>query len=133
MGSVEAARAVLRIRAGADPVRERAAYVRFVRGSSEPIFHIVHHYYDPAFRDLLMQGQGPLGVHRALLSILAGWVFPRPKFSLRWRVRVFDLILAFHRRFGLVPPREVRRLTEMEPGPLPASARPRAATLVPAT
>lgn len=112
LGAVEAARAVLAIRAGADPRRERRRYVRFVARGSAPFFRLVRQYYDPAFRTLLMEGQGPLGVHRAILSVLAGFVFPRPAFALRWRLRFFDALVAFQRHIGLVPPRLAPSLLE---------------------
>ena len=38
-----------------------------------------------------MNGRGPLHVHNAIISILAGEVFPRPSWSLRWRMRFFEL------------------------------------------
>jgi flavin-dependent dehydrogenase len=115
MGAVEAARAVLAIRAGTEPGRARRRYVRFVAGGSAPFFRLVRQYYDPAFRDLLMEGQGPLGVHRAILSVLGGFVFPRPVFALRWRLRLFDALVALQRRGALVPPRVARSLLEMPP------------------
>ena len=113
MGAVKAAEAVLAIRAGADPERARRRYVRFVEHGSAPFFRLVRQYYDPAFRDLLMEGRGPLGIHRAVLSVLAGFVFPRPVFALRWRLRLFDFLVACQRHFRLVPPRQARSLLEM--------------------
>ena len=68
MGAVEAVAGVLAIRAGVDPRRVRRRYVRFVEDASRPFFRLVRQYYDPAFRDLLMEGQGPLAVHRAILT-----------------------------------------------------------------
>jgi hypothetical protein len=74
--------------------------------SSAPFFRLVEHYYDHSFRELLLEGKGPLGVHRAVLSVLAGNVFPRPAFSLRWRLRLLELFVRLHRRFPLVTRRE---------------------------
>ena len=104
MGAVEAAQGVLAIRAGADPRRARRRYVRFVEHASRPFFRLVRQYYDPAFRDLLMEGQGPLAVHRAHPLGPRRLRLPRPAFALRWRLRFFDFLVGCHRRFHLVPP-----------------------------
>lgn len=102
LSAAEAARgiaAILRGTARAEAVRRR--YVRFVRGSSAPFFRMVHLYYDPAFRDIFLDARGPLAVHRAIISVLAGHVFPRPIAAVRWRLRLLDLIVAFHRRVAI--------------------------------
>ena len=104
LGAVEAVRAVMALRAGASPRRVRRRYARFVEQRSAPFFRLVRRYYDPAFRELLMEGQGPLGVHRAILSVLAGFGHPA-SFGLAWRLRFFDLLLALQRRAPLVVPR----------------------------
>jgi flavin-dependent dehydrogenase len=91
---------------GADPRRVREGYIRFIEESSAPFFRLVEQYYDHSFRELLLEGQGPLEVHRAVLSVLAGNVFPRPAFSLRWRLRLFELLVRLNRSFPLVTRRE---------------------------
>lgn len=102
MSAVEAARGIAALLRGtARPEAVRRRYVRFVRGSSEPFFRMVRHYYDPAFRDLFLDGRGPLAVHRAVISVLAGHVFPRPIPAVRWRLRLLDLSVALHRRVPL--------------------------------
>jgi flavin-dependent dehydrogenase len=115
MGALEAARCVLALRSGADPEAVQRRYARYVEGCSAPFFSLVRGFYDPAFRDLLMEGQGPLGVHRAVLSVLGGYVFPRPAWALRWRLGLFELLVGAQRRFRIAPPRETRALTEMTP------------------
>ena len=55
---------------------------------------LIHRYYHPAFRELMMEREGPVSVHRALFSVLAGEVFPRPRFSMRWRLGLMELLIA---------------------------------------
>ncbi|HEY0510315.1 MAG TPA: NAD(P)/FAD-dependent oxidoreductase [Thermoanaerobaculia bacterium] len=107
MTGVQAAEGVLAIeRRGARPARVRRGYIRFVEESSKPFFRLVELYYDHSFRELFLEGEGPLQVHRAVLSVLAGEVFPRPSFALRWRLALFELFVRLNRRFPLVPRRE---------------------------
>ena len=44
-------------------------------------------------------------VHNAVISILAGEVFPGPPWALRWRLWFFVLCVQVQRRFALVPRR----------------------------
>ncbi|MFL6193874.1 MAG: tryptophan 7-halogenase [Thermoanaerobaculia bacterium] len=94
------------IRRGTRPARVRRDYIRYVEASSAPFFRLVELYYDHSFRELFLNGEGPLQVHRAVLSVLAGNVFPRPPFALRWRLGLFELFVRLNRRFPLVPRRE---------------------------
>jgi hypothetical protein len=57
---------------------------------------------------MFLNGTGPLDVHNAILSILAGHVFPRPVHSLRWRLRLFRTLLAIHERVTPLVPRRAR-------------------------
>lgn len=88
------------------PGGARRKYVRAVYAGSKVFFRMVDLYYQHAFRELFLQGHGPWSVHRALISILAGHVFPKPRFGLRWRMRLFEGMVALQRRFGLVPRRD---------------------------
>lgn len=110
VGGQRAAQHLLAIFEGADPEREREAWRRFVDGSTEPLFRLVHRYYQHPFRELMMSGEGPLQVHRALFSLLAGHVFPRPPRSLAWRQRLVELFTELQARFPLVPRRECHDL-----------------------
>lgn len=104
LSAAEAARSVTAmLLAGSDPVAERRRYQRFVERSTAPFFRLVRSYYEQPFREMLILGRGPLGVHRAILSLLAGFVFPRPPWAVRWRMRVFYAMLAVQRRLPLVP------------------------------
>lgn len=94
------------LRQGADPARVRRDYIRYVEEGSAPFFRLVEGYYDHSFRELFLEGQGPLQVHRAVLAVLAGNVFPRPPFALRWRLRFFHFLIRWHRRFPMAPRKE---------------------------
>jgi hypothetical protein len=73
-------------------------------------------YYQSSFRGLFLESTGPFQVHRAVLSILAGNVFPRPVFALRWRMKLFELLVTLNRWFPLAPRRErFSLLAEPEP------------------
>ena len=69
-------------------------------------FRLVDLYYDHSFRELFLNGQGPLQVHRAAMAILSGYVFPRPVFALRWRFALLGLFARINRYVPLVPRRE---------------------------
>jgi flavin-dependent dehydrogenase len=107
MSAVEAARGVIAmLRHGAPPRRVRRRYNRFVAGSSTPLFRMVRNYYRHSFRELFLSGSGPLAVHNATLSVLAGSVFPRLAFQLRWRLELFFLMVRANRYLPLAPRRE---------------------------
>jgi flavin-dependent dehydrogenase len=97
---------VAAVRGGEDPALLRRRYIRFVKESSAAFFRLVELYYDHSFRELFLNGQGPLEVHRAAMSILAGNVFPRPSFALRWRFALLGLFARINRYIPLVPRRE---------------------------
>jgi flavin-dependent dehydrogenase len=106
MSGAQAGGAILAIlREGVSPSRLRRRYIRFVDQSSSAFFRLVDLYYDHSFRELFLNGQGPLQVHRAAMSILAGNVFPRPAFALRWRFALLGLFSHINRAIPLVPRR----------------------------
>jgi len=102
-GAAEAARGVERLLAGAVPAPVHAAYGRFVDTVTETFFRLVRRYYQPAFRELMIEGEGPLSVHRAMFSLLAGHVFPRPAWKLRWRLALMELLTEIQARVPLAP------------------------------
>jgi flavin-dependent dehydrogenase len=104
MSGAEAGRAIYAaLRGGEKPARLRRRYVSFVDQSSAMFFRLVDLYYDHSFRELFLTGQGPLQVHRATMSILAGYVFPRPSFALRWRFALLGLFARLQRHVALAP------------------------------
>jgi flavin-dependent dehydrogenase len=116
MSGVRAGEGILSIlRQGASPGQIRRDYVRFIEQSTAPFFRMIELYYQHSFRELFLEGQGPLQVHRAALSILAGHVFPRPPFALRWRLELLEQFVRINRRFPLVPRRDRFSLFASEP------------------
>jgi flavin-dependent dehydrogenase len=107
MSAVEAARGVVAmLRHGESARRVRRRYNRFVAGTSTPLFRMVRNYYRHSFRELFLSGRGPLAVHNATISVLAGSVFPRLAFQLRWRLELFFLMVRANRYLPLAPRRE---------------------------
>ena len=107
MSGAEAGRAIVAaVQQGQDPALLRRSYIRLIEESSAAFFRLVELYYDHSFRELFLHGQGPLQVHRAAMSILAGNVFPRPAFALRWRFALMGLFARINRHVPLVPRRE---------------------------
>jgi flavin-dependent dehydrogenase len=106
MSGNEAARSILAMLGGESPERVRRRYIRFIEDSSAPFFRLVELYYHHSFRELFLEGQGPLQVHRAAMSILAGNVFPRPAFALRWRFKLLQFFVRLNRHVRIVPRRE---------------------------
>lgn len=107
MSGTEAARAIIAVvQKGADPAPLRRDYIRFIKESSAPFFRLIELYYQHSFRELFLDGQGPLQVHRAAMSILAGNVFPRPAFALRWRFVLLNFFVWVNRVFQIATRRE---------------------------
>ena len=100
------------------PAKARRQYIRFVDGTTGIFFRLIRQYYDHSFRELFLEGQGPLKVHRAILSILAGNVFPKPAFALRWRLWFFEILMWLNRHFQLVPKQATFSLLNGSPKPV---------------
>jgi 2-polyprenyl-6-methoxyphenol hydroxylase-like FAD-dependent oxidoreductase len=79
------------------PAAAREAFVRFTDGSTKIFFKLIRQFYDHSFRELFLNGTGPLDMHRAVLAVLAGNVFPRPRWRLRWRLAAFDACVKLNR------------------------------------
>lgn len=113
MSAVEAGRGITALLRGtASPKKVRRSYIRFVEGSSSAFFGLIDRYYQHSFRELFLSGQGPLRMHLATMSLLAGYVFPRPSFGVRWRVKLMDLFALINRFVPLAPRRERFSLLE---------------------
>jgi flavin-dependent dehydrogenase len=126
MSGREAAQTAIRIlRHTASPRRARRAYRQFVQGSTAIFWRLIRDYYRQGFRELFMEGQGPLQVHKAVISALAGQVFPRPVWALRWRLHVFHLLVRVQQYLPIVPRRaEFSLLDEVESDATPAMTTP---------
>nr|XP_061800908.1 tryptophan 2-halogenase-like [Nerophis lumbriciformis] len=111
MSGAEAADHLARILRDGEPAGPLLRkYRRFVDGSSGVFFRLVDQFYDPAFRDLFLSEEGPFGVHRAISSVLAGDIYPRPRWALRWRLALMEVFIALQRRIALVPRRREHSL-----------------------
>jgi flavin-dependent dehydrogenase len=117
-----AARVIDILQNGIDPATARKNYIRFVEGSTGIFFRLIRQYYDHSFRELFLNGTGPQRVHSAVLSLLAGEVFPRPIFALRWRLRLFYFLQWVNRHRALVPRRNRFSLLATKPTILPTGA-----------
>jgi flavin-dependent dehydrogenase len=133
MSAAEAARSAVAILAGkANPAEAQRRYHRFVKGSTTPFFRIVRSYYTHSFRELFVNGTAPLDVHRAVITVLAGGVFPRPAWPLRWRLAFFHLAVRLNRWMQIAPRCEPFSLfgaeADIEPAGRPAEVLPPAAS-----
>ena len=120
MGAREASRhtaAILKENARPEPARRE--YIDFVEGSTGVFWHLIRTYYTHSFRELFLNGTGPLNVHGAIISILAGHVFPRPPWALRWRLWLFDFFRIVNRFVPLVRRRKRFSLLDAAPQELP--------------
>ncbi|HXV74799.1 MAG TPA: NAD(P)/FAD-dependent oxidoreductase [Candidatus Polarisedimenticolaceae bacterium] len=107
MSARTAVETIERIRDGRlSPHRGRSTYCRYVEQSSSVFFRLVRSYYRHSFRELFLHGYGPLRMHCAVISILCGHVFPRPRLALRWRLRLFEYLVKLQRLVPIVPRRE---------------------------
>jgi hypothetical protein len=116
VGGQEAARRTLDVLEGrAAPQAARRAYCRFVEGSTAVFWRLIRGYYRHSFRELFMNGSGPANLRGAVISALAGQVFPRPPWALRWRLRLFELSVALQPYLPLVPRRPKFSLLDEAP------------------
>ncbi len=107
MSAVKAADSAAELLAHPDRAESiRRTYIRYLERSSSVFFHLVRDYYRHGFREMFLNGTGPVGIHRAVLAIAAGHAFPRPVWRLRWRMTLFRFLLDIHERgLRLVPSR----------------------------
>ena len=95
------------IQRGKSIEKARRKYEQFVTGSTVWFKRLIELFYDHGFRELVLHGSGPFKVDRAVLTVLAGYVFPKPRFKVRWRFRLFEWMLSVHnKRRPLVPNRD---------------------------
>lgn len=81
----------------------RRDYIRAIERGSGVFYRLIEQFYTHSFRELFLNGRGPLQVHNAVLSVLAGQIFPKLPWSLRWRLWLFDLLQQVNRVVQLVP------------------------------
>jgi hypothetical protein len=100
------------------PARARKKYTAHLRESTGTLFQLIRQYYDHSFRELFLVGTGPIQIHKAVIAVLAGNVFPRPPFKLRWRLWLFDQLVKLNRKKRLVVRR--RRFSMLKAAGSPA-------------
>ncbi len=130
MGAVQAADGIRKLLDGtASHEHVRREYQSMVSNTSSVFFRLVTLYYDHSFRELFLYGSGPLAVHRAIISILSGHIFPRPRFALRWRLKMFEWLVAMnrwlplvkrHKRFSLFDEDSTESTSTVPPIPVPS-------------
>lgn len=107
MGGQKVAEMVLKImRNELTPETARKQHGRFVKRSTGYFWSLIRSYYTHSFRELFLNGTGPLQVHSAVISILAGQVYPRPVWALQWRFQLFNFFIWLNQYVQLVPPRQ---------------------------
>lgn len=116
VGANEAAKHAIHVLRGETHAETaRKQYIRFVSGSTGVFWRLIRNFYKHSFRELFMNGSGPLQVHKAVISTLAGQVFPRPVWALRWRLHFFHLCVWVQQFVPLVPRRESCSLLTQTP------------------
>jgi flavin-dependent dehydrogenase len=116
MSGREAAMAVQSILRGeSSAAAARRRYIGFVERATGIFFRLINQYYRHSFRELFLNGSGPLRVHSAVISVLAGQVFPKIPWKLRWRLWLFAACLHINRFIPLVPRRKRFSLLATEP------------------
>ena len=101
------------------PAAARKRYINYIRTSTKPFWKLIKAYYRHPFRELFLNGEGPLQVHKAVLAVLAGHVFPKPAFYLRWRLAAFHVFLNLQEFLPLVPRRQRFSLLNTPPVDFP--------------
>ena len=104
-GQLAAQSAARVLRDASSAPRVNAAYSRSLDRASAPLFRLIEQFYRHPFRELLLAGAGPLGTHDAVLSVLSGRALRGMRFSVRWRMLLFELLLRVHASGGRLAPR----------------------------
>ncbi len=107
----------------ADAERLRREYIAYLRSTTAEFFNLIDLYYQHPFREMFLHGLGPFQIPQAVISLLAGHVFPRPPFKLRWRMRLFEQLIKVQRHVALVPRLKPFSLMKSAPSPIEEDAR----------
>ena len=106
VGALKAAEQIAAVLEGRlSPRRARKVYAKYLEGGTAVYFRLIRQYYDHSFRELFLNGEGPHQMRGAVLAALAGHVFPRPIWAIRWRLALFNLFVRINRWKPLVPRR----------------------------
>lgn len=106
MGSSHAAGLAARMLRGEASVKTvRRQHCRYIEHGTAPFWRLIRSYYKHSFRELFVHGTGPLQIPGAIISVLAGQVFPQQPWKLRWRHRAFDFCVWLQQYRELSPHR----------------------------
>jgi flavin-dependent dehydrogenase len=107
IGATQAAKETIAIlKDRKSPAKAQRDYAKFVADSTGIFWKMIRGYYHHSFRELFMNGTGPHQVHKAIISVLAGQVYPKPVWALRWRLQYFHFLVWLNKYLPLVPRRK---------------------------
>jgi flavin-dependent dehydrogenase len=133
VGGLKAAGQIAAVLSGKlTPVRARKQYVAHLEGGTKIFFRLIRQYYDHSFRELFLNGDGPHQMRGAVLAALAGHVFPRPIWAIRWRLALFNFFVVLNHWKALVPRRAKVSLLAPAETPVSQCHEPSDPLLVPA-
>jgi len=106
------------------PPKARSVYIRRFKKMTSMYFRMIRYFYDHSFRELFLEGHGPMQMHRAVLGVLTGNVVPDPPWFVRWRLMAFALAMKLQGPFKLVPRKpHFRLLDQPDPPSRPADVQ----------
>jgi len=87
--------------AGTDATREFTAYEQRLRSAMQLYWEMVENFYTTPFMELFLEPRAKLGLAAAVNAVLAGEL--EGGWRLRWRMRLFFLLVKLQAKFPLVP------------------------------
>ena len=93
--------------------RAASRHHKWLNRHRRTFLRLIGSFYDHSFRELVIEGKGPMETHRALITMLAGGVFPTIPFRVRWRWEMLQVMTAYHRRFPIVGRRRPHSMLSM--------------------
>jgi hypothetical protein len=89
------------LKSGSDGSTEFSVYQERVRSALSIYQEMVDGFYTRSFMELFLEPRAKLGIAAAINAILAGEL--EGGWKLRWRMRLFFLLVRIQARFPLVP------------------------------
>lgn len=101
-GGLHAAECVERVLDGKiKSTRAAELHSKWIERHRKIFLELINSFYDHSFRELLVARHRPLGVHRGLISLLAGDVFDHLAWSVRWRWELLRWFTRLNRHMRL--------------------------------
>ena len=98
-GGLHAAECIEGLMAGKlRPERAIAMHDKWVTRHRNIFLKLIHSFYDHSFREMLIAKHRPFGVHRGVISLLAGDVFDQLAWGVRWRWELLRWFTTMNRR-----------------------------------